>query len=148
MHILSRSHAWPILGPAQVRQLEPALQALSPTPLMQSAGLACARLALAVAPHARRVWVAAGPGNNGGDGLEAALHLHRWGKEVVVSLVAFIWLVVVPTLRSFGRPTEKVAAGFLSVLLFATLVTVGVVGGMAYVFFSSDISGIVPWSSG
>jgi len=88
MHILSRSHAWPILGPAQVRQLEPALQALSPTPLMQSAGLACARLALAVAPHARRVWVAAGPGNNGGDGLEAALHLHRWGKEVVVSLVA------------------------------------------------------------
>lgn len=67
---------------------------------------------------------------------------------LLVSLVAFIWLVVVPTLRSFGRPTEKVAAGFLSVLLFATLVTVGVVGGMAYVFFSSDISGIVPWSSG
>jgi hydroxyethylthiazole kinase-like uncharacterized protein yjeF len=55
---------------------------------MQSAGLACARLALAVAPHARRVWVAAGPGNNGGDGLEAALHLHQWGKEVVVSLIA------------------------------------------------------------
>jgi hydroxyethylthiazole kinase-like uncharacterized protein yjeF len=87
MHILSRSHAWPILEPAQVRQLEPLLQALSPTPLMQSAGLACARLALAVAPHARRVWVTAGPGNNGGDGLEAALHLHQWGKEVVVSLV-------------------------------------------------------------
>lgn len=88
MHTLSRSYAWPILWPAQVRQLEPALQALSPTPLMQSAGLACARLALAVAPHARRVWVAAGPGNNGGDGLEAALHLHQWGKEVVVSRVA------------------------------------------------------------
>ncbi len=88
MQILSRSHAWPILGPAQVRQLEPALQALSPTPLMQSAGLACARLALAVAPHAQRVWVAAGPGNNGGDGLEAALLLHQWGKEVRVSLVS------------------------------------------------------------
>jgi len=87
MDILSRSHAWPILEPAQVRQLEPLLQALSPTPLMQSAGLACARLALAVAPHARRVWVTAGPGNNGGDGLEAALHLHQWGKEVVVSLL-------------------------------------------------------------
>ncbi|WP_291915284.1 NAD(P)H-hydrate dehydratase [Limnohabitans sp.] len=88
MHILSRSHAWPVLGAAQVRQLEPALQALSPTSLMQSAGLACARLALAVAPHARRIWVAAGPGNNGGDGLEAALHLHQWGKEVVVSLLS------------------------------------------------------------
>ena len=66
----------------------------------------------------------------------------------VVSGVAFVWLVLAPTLRSFGRPGEKVAAGFLSVLLFATLVTVGVVGGMAYVFFSSDISGIVPWSTG
>lgn len=87
MHSLNRSHAWPILGPEQVRRLEPELQALSPTPLMQSAGLACARLALAVAPHARRIWVAAGPGNNGGDGLEAALHLHQWGKEVRVSLV-------------------------------------------------------------
>ena len=87
MHILSRSHAWPILGPAQVRQLEPALQALCAAPLMQNAGLACARLALAVAPHARRIWVAAGPGNNGGDGLEAALHLHQWGKEVLVSLI-------------------------------------------------------------
>lgn len=87
MQILSRTHAWPILRPQDVWQLEPALQALNPTPLMQSAGLACARLALAVAPHARRIWVAAGPGNNGGDGLEAALHLHRWGKDVVVSLV-------------------------------------------------------------
>ena len=88
MQVLSRTHAWPILGPAQVRQLEPVLQALSPVPLMQSAGQACARLALAVAPHARRIWVAAGPGNNGGDGLEAAWHLHQWGKEVVVSRVA------------------------------------------------------------
>ena len=88
MHTLSRSHAWPVLGPAQVRQLEPALQTLSATPLMQSAGLACARLALAVAPHARRIWVVAGPGNNGGDGLEAALLLHQWGKEVRVSLLS------------------------------------------------------------
>ena len=66
----------------------------------------------------------------------------------LVSVVAFVWLVLIPTLRSFGRPSEKVAAGFLSLVLFATLVTIGVVGGMAYVFFSNDISGIVPWSSG
>lgn len=87
MQVLSRTHAWPILGPEGVRQLEPALQALSSAPLMQSAGLACARLAMAMAPHARRIWVAAGPGNNGGDGLQAAWHLHQWGKEVVVSLM-------------------------------------------------------------
>ena len=88
MQILSRTHARPILRPQDVRRLEPELQALRPKPLMQSAGLACAQLALAIAPHARRIWVAAGPGNNGGDGLQAALHLHQWGKEVLVSLVA------------------------------------------------------------
>ena len=88
MQILSRTHAQPILRPQDVKRLESELQALSPKPLMQSAGLACAQLALAIAPHARRIWVAAGPGNNGGDGLEAALRLHQWGKEVLVSLVA------------------------------------------------------------
>ncbi len=61
--------------------------ALDAQVLMQRAGLAVARLALAVAPHARSIWVAAGPGNNGGDGFEAAMHLHQWGKRVeVVSL--------------------------------------------------------------
>ncbi len=88
MRQLNRTHAWPILGPDDVRLLEPALQALRPEPLMQSAGLACARLAMAIAPHARRVWIAAGPGNNGGDGLEAAVHLHQWGKQVMVSRLA------------------------------------------------------------
>ncbi len=55
--------------------------------MMQTAGLALARLTLALVPHARVVWVACGPGNNGGDGLEAAAHLQAWGKQVVVSLV-------------------------------------------------------------
>ncbi|MCY7371646.1 MAG: NAD(P)H-hydrate dehydratase [Polaromonas sp.] len=53
--------------------------------LMQRAGLAAARLTLALAPHARRVWVACGPGNNGGDGFEAALQLHLRGVPVRVS---------------------------------------------------------------
>jgi hydroxyethylthiazole kinase-like uncharacterized protein yjeF len=52
---------------------------------MQRAGLAVARVALAIAPHARTVWVACGPGNNGGDGFEAAMHLKQWGKDVVVT---------------------------------------------------------------
>lgn len=54
--------------------------------LMQRAGLAVARLALAVAPHARRVWIACGPGNNGGDGLIAARHLLRAGLGLHVTL--------------------------------------------------------------
>jgi hydroxyethylthiazole kinase-like uncharacterized protein yjeF len=51
---------------------------------MARAGLAVARLAQAVAPHARHITVLAGPGNNGGDGLIAALHLHRQGRQVQV----------------------------------------------------------------
>jgi hydroxyethylthiazole kinase-like uncharacterized protein yjeF len=56
--------------------------------LMRRAGFATARLACAIAPHARSVWIACGPGNNGGDGLEAALHLHRLGRDVRVTLLA------------------------------------------------------------
>jgi len=71
---------------AATRQLEAALAVgLPPHTLMQRAGLAAARLALAIAPHARTIWVACGPGNNGGDGLEAAMHLQQWGKTPVVT---------------------------------------------------------------
>lgn len=76
-----------LLDVVHTRALEQRTAAtLPPFTLMARAGEATARLALAVAPHARRVWVAAGPGNNGGDGLEAASHLQRWGKDVSVSL--------------------------------------------------------------
>ena len=76
----------PLLDVAATRQLESdALKRLPAGTLMQRAGLATARLGMALAPHARRVWVAAGPGNNGGDGIEAALHLHRWGLSPVVT---------------------------------------------------------------
>lgn len=71
---------------AATRRLEQQAQLiLPPHTLMERAGLAVARLSLAVAPHAQRIWVAAGPGNNGGDGLEAAMHLQHWGKHPLVS---------------------------------------------------------------
>lgn len=70
------------------RRLEASAAAtLPPHTLMRRAGLAVARLAQAVAPHASAVTVLAGPGNNGGDGFEAALHLHRLGREVGVHLL-------------------------------------------------------------
>ncbi len=62
-----------------------ASQQLPPHTLMQRAGLAVAKQALAMAPHARRIWIACGPGNNGGDGYEAAIHLKQWGKQPVVT---------------------------------------------------------------
>jgi ADP-dependent NAD(P)H-hydrate dehydratase / NAD(P)H-hydrate epimerase len=78
--------AWPLHSVTATRLVETArMPSLPPHTLMQRAGLAVARLALAVAPHARTVWVACGPGNNGGDGLEAAMHLQHWGKQVVVT---------------------------------------------------------------
>lgn len=76
----------PLHDLAATRQLEAALAAgLPPHALMQRAGLATARLALAIAPHASTIWVACGPGNNGGDGLEAAVHLQQWGKTPIVT---------------------------------------------------------------
>jgi hydroxyethylthiazole kinase-like uncharacterized protein yjeF len=54
---------------------------------MERAGLAVARLLLAIAPHAKSIWIPCGPGNNGGDGLVAARHLQHWGKSPVVTLL-------------------------------------------------------------
>lgn len=48
---------------------------------MAQAGLDVARLAQALEPHARQVWIACGPGNNGGDGLVAARHLLRQARN-------------------------------------------------------------------
>ena len=86
MHAIHPTQTWPLWNTEASRQIERlALHGLPEHTLMQRAGLAVARLALAVAPHARTIWVACGPGNNGGDGLEAALHLHRGGKTVWVT---------------------------------------------------------------
>jgi hydroxyethylthiazole kinase-like uncharacterized protein yjeF len=70
-----------LYGSAATREIEQ--QATSSLPhhtLMARAGLTVARLAQALQPHAGCIWVACGPGNNGGDGLVAATHLHRWAQ--------------------------------------------------------------------
>jgi hydroxyethylthiazole kinase-like uncharacterized protein yjeF len=82
MHRITPDRAWPLHNTAATRQLEArATAAAGAHVLMQRAGLAIARLAQALAPHARQVWIACGPGNNGGDGLEAAMHLQHWGRN-------------------------------------------------------------------
>lgn len=76
----------PLFDTATTRRLERAqTDSFSPESLMERAGLAIARLTVALAPHTRLIWIPCGPGNNGGDGLEAAFHLQRMGKRVVVS---------------------------------------------------------------
>ncbi len=86
MHRISAETAANLYGVAATRRLEQAAAAmLPPCTLMQRAGLAVARLAMALAPHARTVWIACGPGNNGGDGLEAAARLKERGFAPVVT---------------------------------------------------------------
>ncbi|RYF33574.1 MAG: NAD(P)H-hydrate dehydratase [Comamonadaceae bacterium] len=68
------------------RRIEQALSGtLPPHTLMRRAGLAVARLAMAIAPNARTVWIACGPGNNGGDGFEAAAQLQQRGWAPTVT---------------------------------------------------------------
>jgi len=86
--VLPPSRSLPLFGAAATRAVERRASAgLAPHALMARAGLSVARLALAIAPHARSVQVFAGPGNNGGDGFEAAIHLRAAGKEVSIVFV-------------------------------------------------------------
>ncbi len=88
MHrILAPTRTWPLHCSAATRQIETrgAAGLLPPHTLMQRAGDAVARLTMAVAPHAQHIWVAAGPGNNGGDGFDAAARLQAAGKQVRLS---------------------------------------------------------------
>ncbi|AEA12951.1 carbohydrate kinase, YjeF related protein [Thermoproteus uzoniensis 768-20] len=63
--------------------------------LMENAGAAVARIALSEFPTAERILVVAGTGDNGGDGMVAARHLHGAGKEVRVIVL--------------GEPREELA---------------------------------------
>ena len=96
--------AHPLHDLAATRELEATAAASLPAhTLMQRSGLATARLALALAPHARHIWVACGPGNNGGDGLEAALQLQRMGKTPVVTWLGAAQTAPVDAAASHAR---------------------------------------------
>ena len=91
----------PLHGIDATRQIEHALQVgMEPHALMRRAGLSVARLALALAPDAERIWIACGPGNNGGDGFEAAALLQQAGKRVQVTALG----------TSASRPTDAAIA--------------------------------------
>jgi hydroxyethylthiazole kinase-like uncharacterized protein yjeF len=77
---------------AEMRALEAAAARAGrpPDALMEEAGLAVAQevwIGLGAMPE-RKTVVLVGPGNNGGDGLVAARHLHDLGAQVVVLLLA------------------------------------------------------------
>jgi len=76
---------------AEIRQIENAAKAgLPPYTLMQRAGEACARhaLSLVAGEDEVHILILAGPGNNGGDALEAAHYLSQFDLHVAVALHA------------------------------------------------------------
>ena len=79
--------------------------------------------------------------------LAVATNVWYFGAAGLVSIAAFIGLILVPALSSFGRWHERIAAGFLSLMIFGGLVTIGVVGGLAWVLVSHDVAPLNPFSS-
>jgi len=66
-----------------------------------------------------------------------------FGGATAISLVAFVGLILVPALGSFGRWWEKAGAVFLSLFVLLALVMVGVAIGLVLVFdFSDQISNL------
>ncbi|MGE5282243.1 MAG: hypothetical protein ACM3N0_07985 [Chloroflexota bacterium] len=51
----------------------------------------------------------------------------------LVCLAAFVGLILVPAVSSYGRLWEKAAAGIISLFVLAALIVVGVVIGLAIV---------------
>lgn len=62
-----------------------------------------------------------------------------FGAAGLISLVAFVGLILVPAVSSYGRLWEKAAAGVLSVVVLAALILTGVVVGLAVVYYYNDI---------
>jgi hypothetical protein len=62
-----------------------------------------------------------------------------FGVAALISLIAFVTLIFVPAISSYGRLWEKAAAGALSVIVLVALVVTGVVVGLAIVYYYNDI---------
>jgi hypothetical protein len=66
---------------------------------------------------------------------------YLFGIAGVLSVAAFVGLILAPALGSYGRPWEKVVAGMLSLFVLAALVLVGLVLGVVIFLNWDRISG-------
>jgi hypothetical protein len=62
---------------------------------------------------------------------------YLFGAAGLLSVAAFVGLILVPALGSYGRVWEKLVAGFLSLFVLAALVLVGLVIGVV-IFLNWD----------
>jgi hypothetical protein len=67
-----------------------------------------------------------------------------FGVAGLVALAAYVGLILVPAVSSYGRLWEKAAAGFLSLFVLAALVLVGVVLGLVVVWQYNEIIEVLP----
>jgi hypothetical protein len=63
-----------------------------------------------------------------------------FGAAGLITLAAFVGLILVPALSAYGRVWEKAVAGVLSVIVLAALVLVGVVIGLVVVYYYPQIT--------
>ena len=63
-----------------------------------------------------------------------------FGVAGLITLVAFVGLILVPALGAYGRIWEKAVAGILSVVVLAALILVGVVVGLLIVYYYPQIT--------
>jgi hypothetical protein len=62
-----------------------------------------------------------------------------YGIAGLICLVVFVTLILSPALSSYGRIWEKTAAGFLALFVLAALVLSGVVIGLIFVYYYTEI---------
>lgn len=67
-----------------------------------------------------------------------------FGGAGAVSLAAFIGLILVPALGSYGRAWEKVAASFMSLFVLLALVLIGIVVGLVIVRYYTELHDALP----
>jgi hypothetical protein len=66
-----------------------------------------------------------------------------FGSAGLVALIAFVGLIFVPAVSSYGRLWEKAVAGALSVFVLVALVLIGVVVGLAIVYYYNDLANLL-----
>jgi len=59
-----------------------------------------------------------------------------FGGAALISLLAFVGLILVPALSSFGRVWEKAAASFLSLFVLVSLILIGIALGLVITLYT------------
>ncbi len=74
--------------------------------------------------------------------MRMSLDVLIFGGAGLISLLAFVTLILVPAIGSFGRAWEKAAAATLSLIVLIALAAIGVAAGVTIVYYWDDISTI------